>query len=128
MVSTVSATKTKPVADCYPKRFTDDGTGVEVDVHGCFVADALDTIRNVVALAHKRGRQNVSVIHGVSSSARSRSAVTIKGELERLVEEGMLDRWVSGARWSSDGGRCTLWIRIGEPEDERRIVVADILG
>lgn len=109
----------------YPRRFDDNGTDLHLDVHGCSVDNALGIIRRAVKAAFGAGRARVVVIHGASTSESG--VRTIKSELERLVEEGAFSERVSGARWSPDGGQCTLWLKVGRPADPRRLRVNDVV-
>ena len=111
----------------YPRRFDDDGTDVTVDVHGCSVDDALGIIRRTSEEAFRRGRARVIVITGASSTDRGERR-TIKTALEDGLGRGAYEDWVTGPHWSDDGGRCTLWIRLGPSRDATRIKTEDVVG
>ena len=49
-------------------RLTDDGTTVELDVHGAYVDEAINLVRRVALLASERGRSTLRVVHGSSTS------------------------------------------------------------
>lgn len=68
---------------------TDDGTAVELDLHGAYVDEAINLVRRVVSLASERGRSTLRVVHGSSTSdplARNR---TIKHVLLDALDRGM---------------------------------------
>ena len=70
-------------------RLTDDGTAVELDLHGAYVDEAISLVRRVAALASERGRSTLRVVHGSSTSdplARNR---TIKYVLQDALDSGI---------------------------------------
>ena len=113
-------------SNIYPRRFDDDGTDVTLDVHGLSVDEALGLVDRTLQEAHRRGRARVVVIHG-SSSADVGGRRTIKTELERQLADGAYATWVSGPRWSGDGGQCTLWLQLGPPRNLSKIRADDVV-
>ena len=111
----------------YPKRFSDDGTDVTVDVHGCSVDDALGLIWRTSREAFRRGRARVVAITGASSTDGG-GRRTIKTALQDELDRGAYDGWVTEPRWSGDGGRCTLWLQIGGRRNPTRMEVEDVMG
>lgn len=109
-----------------PRRFEDDGRVLYLDVHGCRVSDALALVRRAAQEACWRGRAQVVVVTGHSTSDDP-SAPTIKNQVQRALSSGAWDAWVSAGTWSLDGGVCTLWTVIGRPENPRRVRVQDLL-
>ncbi len=69
----------------------DDGQTVTLDLHGATVDEALGLARRVVAAAARRGRRNVRIIHGRSTSDRPTRDRTIKQALHDLLDRGALD-------------------------------------
>ena len=111
----------------YPRRFSDDGTDVTVDVHGCSVDDALSIIERTAEEAFRRGRARVVVVHGTSSADRGTQRRTIKTALQDQLSRGVYEDWVTDPRWSDDGGQCTLWIKLGPRQDAARIKTEDVV-
>jgi len=123
---TIGLTDTN-VRSRYPKRFDDNGVDVTVDLHGCSVADAVRIIRRTVQQASGRGRARVVVIHGRSGAGESAMRRTIKDELERMIGEGDLARWISHSTQDTAGGRTTLWMPIGPKRNATPIKVRDVV-
>lgn len=115
------------MTSCYPRRFSDDGTDVSVDVHGCSVDDALGIIGRAAEEAFRRGRARVIVVHGTSSTDRGMRRRTIKTALQDQLSRGAYEGWVTEPHWSDDGGRCTLWIKLGSRWDGARIKTEDVV-
>ena len=113
-------------SNIYPYRFDDNGTDVTVDVHGLSVNEAMGLIDRILQEAHRRGRTRVVVIHG-SSSTDVGGRRTIKTELEKQLADGAYATWVSGPRWSSDSGQCTLWLQLGPTYNPSRIRMDEVV-
>lgn len=109
----------------FPRRFDDTGTDITVDVHGCSIADAIYIVTRCAQEAYRRGRSRVVVIHG--ASAESGAERTIKSELERRLDDGSFEAWVSGQTQDGAGGRTTLWIIIGGQRKPGKIQVSDVV-
>lgn len=107
-----------------PRRFTDTGSEVTVDLHGCSVRDALFIARRTVQEACWRGRSRVILVTG--ASARS-DGPTIRSEVARAVERGAWDEWISGSTEDGFGGRRTVWIRLTGANNTQRIRMKDVL-
>lgn len=114
-----------PSTSAYPRRFTDDGRDVTVDLHGCTVDDALYIVRRTVAEATAAGRARVVVIHGASTTGAGNR--TIKSALGDLLASGALAAWVTGVLESPDGGQRTLWLPVGSPARSKRLDVRDVV-
>ncbi|MFT4603739.1 MAG: hypothetical protein ACI9W4_000454 [Rhodothermales bacterium] len=98
-----------------PRSFSDDGLTVALDVHGCTVDGALGFIRGTLALASRRGRSQVDVIHGVG------------GAIEFALRDALAGRELAGAEsYMTVSGRTVIGLRIGAVGDPRRIVAADL--
>ena len=66
----------------------DDGTSVTLDLHGATVNEAVALTYRTLRLAEDRGRTQLKLIHGSSTSQGG--GRTIKRELHRLLDEGDL--------------------------------------
>lgn len=109
-----------------PKRITDQGSVVTLDLHGCSVEEGVYVVRRTLQEAHRRGRTKVDVIHGSSTSAHSRYDRTIKNELLARLEGGAFRDWASGHTMDASGGRTTFWIHLGANANPDRIRVKDV--
>ena len=69
-------------------RLDDDGASVTLDLHGMTVDDAIDLTYRTLRLAEDRGRRQLTLIHGSSTSGGERR--TIKGALHNLLDRGSL--------------------------------------
>ena len=70
-------------------RLTDDGTTVELDLHGAYVDEAIDLVRRVASLASERGRSTLRVVHGSSTSDPLAQNRTIKYVLLDALDDGI---------------------------------------
>lgn len=66
----------------------DDGRVVTLDLHGATVDEAIDMTYRTLRLAEDRGRAQLKLIHG--SSTTSRGTRTIKSALHDLLDRGDL--------------------------------------
>lgn len=107
-----------------PKQFSDDGSEVRVDLHGCTVDDALYVVRRTVQEACRRGRSRVVVIHGRSRPDRIR---TIRSELMRRLDRGDYGEWVTSHLQGAGGGQSTLYMPIGNANQPARIRERDVI-
>ncbi|ACY48255.1 Smr/MutS family protein [Rhodothermus marinus] len=71
----------------YP-RLTDDGRCVVLDLHGVRLAEARPLVLRVVAEAARRGRAQVRLIHGSSTTEPQGARPTIKRMLHEMLETG----------------------------------------
>lgn len=98
-----------------PRSLVDDGQRVELDVHGSTVDGALEMIRGTLALAARRGRSQVEVIHGVG------------GSIEFALRDALAGREIAGASsYMTVGGRTVISLPIGGAANPQRIVAADL--
>lgn len=67
----------------------DDGSVVTLDLHGATVDEAVDLTYRTLRLAENRGRSQLKLIHG-SSTTDSGHARTIKSALHDLLDRGAL--------------------------------------
>lgn len=70
-------------------RVSDDGTTVELDLHGVYVDEAIALVEKAAAVASERGRSTLRVIHGSSSSDPLSRNRTIKHALEDVLAGGI---------------------------------------
>ncbi len=70
-------------------RVKDDGTIIELDVHGVYVDEAIALVRKAAELAAERGRSTLRIIHGSSTSFESTHNRTIKHEVQIALHEGI---------------------------------------
>ncbi|MEM1043894.1 MAG: Smr/MutS family protein [Bacteroidota bacterium] len=71
-------------------RLDDNGTTVTLDLHGATVDDALGLVLRTAALAARRGRATLRVVHGSSTSDALARNHTIKHALHDLLDDGDL--------------------------------------
>ena len=109
-----------------PRHFDDDGSVITVDLHGCSVDDALYIIRRSIQEAYHRGRTKVDVIHGGSTSTGTNRDRSIKNELQKAIDRGMLSQWTSGHASDPSGGRTAVWIKLGMNRNPARIRLRDV--
>ncbi|CAN5630354.1 hypothetical protein BH23BAC4_BH23BAC4_13050 [soil metagenome] len=103
-------------------RIHDDGSILELDLHGVRVAEAERFIANAVAVAASRGRDSVRVIHGYSTYADTSSS--IKAVLERLLETDRLKPHVTAVARLNEG--VTLLGLMARARDARAITLLDV--
>ena len=70
-------------------RLTDNGTIVELDLHGAHVDEAIGLVRRVASLASERGRSTLRIVHGSSTSDSLARNRTIKHVLLDALDGGM---------------------------------------
>lgn len=68
---------------------TDDGNAVVLDLHGATVDEAVDLTYRTLRLAEERGRAQLKLVHG-SSTTRAGHTRTIKSALYDLLDRGDL--------------------------------------
>ncbi len=121
-----TSTKSCDLMTSCPKRITDDGNVVTLDLHGCTVDDGLHVVRRSLQEAYRRGRTKLDVIHGTSTSERSRHERTIKNELLHRLDGGRFSEWASGYTTDASGGRTTFWINLGANSNPNRLRANDV--
>ena len=102
----------------------DDGESVTLDLHGATVHEALVLTRDVLRVADRRGRAEVTLVHGHSTSDVQGHSRTIKNELRRLVERGDFDHVVRGVR--RDRGRLVLKLNLTGRSNPKRLQLQDL--
>jgi len=70
-------------------RLLDDGTTVQIDLHGFHVDEAIDLVRRVASIASERGRSTLRIIHGSSTSDPLTMNRTIKHVLLDAMDGGI---------------------------------------
>ena len=100
----------------------DDGTTVTLDLHGLTVDDAIDVAYATLRLAQDRGRAQLKVIHGQSTSRGGRR--TIKSELHTLLNRGALGS--NGANVIRRSGHFVLSLDLTARRRARRIRLQDV--
>ncbi len=103
----------------------DDGRSVTLDLHGASVEEALALTRRVLREAARRGRGNVKVIHGRSSSSGAHQNRTIKHALYDLLDRGALDDAVQ-SHWRADA-YLLLSLDLAAAADPTPIRLLDVL-
>jgi hypothetical protein len=105
-------------------RVDDDGRTVTLDLHGAPVERAAELIVRACAVAARRGRATVRVVHGSSTSDPAMLNRTIRHALDDLLDSGALKAWVVE---SVRGESITLLgLPLGTPPDRRLISLADL--
>lgn len=80
----------------------DDGQAVTLDLHGATVDEAIRLSQATLHEATRRGRTQVTLIHGTSTSDPRYRNRTIKHELYSLLENDQLAGAVTSA-WRGEG-------------------------
>lgn len=106
-------------------RLSDDGQRPVLDLHGCTVDKALSLTRALIVESVKRGRDSIELIHGSSTSDAEGRRRTIKNELHRLIDGGMMTRHVSQSFKSASKMIVALRRQAGQT-DKRHITLRDI--
>lgn len=105
-------------------RLNDDGQTVTLDLHGTRVAEAERLLLRATSLAAERGRRQLKVIHGASTSDTRYRNRTIRHALYDLLDDGALDRWVTDdVRFE---GTTLLSLSLGGGSDARRLTLPDL--
>ncbi|MDX1418699.1 MAG: Smr/MutS family protein [Rubricoccaceae bacterium] len=68
----------------------DDGSTVTLDLHGATVDEGLRLVRRAAALASRRARSSLRVVHGSSTSDLRARNRTLKHALHDLLDDGAL--------------------------------------
>ena len=100
----------------------DDGSTVTLDLHGATVDEAVDLTFSTLRLAEDRGRYQVKIIHGSSTTAPSRR--TIKSELRSLLDDGPLAGRATNVLRSRD--YVVLSLDVTSANDPTRIDLHDV--
>jgi DNA-nicking Smr family endonuclease len=100
----------------------DDGSRVTLDLHGATVDEAIDLTFATLRLAEDRGRQQLKLIHGSSTTAPGRR--TIKSALRDLVADGSLAGRATDVLRSRD--YVVLALDVTASQDPTRIQLQDV--
>lgn len=100
----------------------DDGTSVTLDLHGATVNEAVALTYRTLRLAEDRGRTQLKLIHGSSTSQGG--GRTIKRELHRLLDEG--DLGVHATNVVRSRNHVVLSLDLTATTDPRRIGLNDV--
>jgi len=103
-------------------RLEDDGSTVTLDLHGATVDEAVDLAYQTLRLAEDRGRRQLKLIHGSSTTAPGRR--TIKSELRRLLDDGPLGRQATSVLRRRDF--VLLSLDVTAARDPTRIQLQDV--
>jgi len=102
----------------------DDGQTVTLDLHGASIDEAVDLTRRTIAVAARRGRTGVKLIHGSSTSRIDHRNRTIKHTLHALLDEGALSPNIASA-WRAEG-HILISLSLGVPVDSTPIRLIDV--
>ncbi len=105
-------------------RLDDDGATVTLDLHGATVPEAEALALRVVAEAARRGRSEVRLIHGTSTSSRLYRNRTIKHALHALLADSAFDAWITGELESESVLTLTLDLTVAR--DPRPLRLLDL--
>jgi DNA-nicking Smr family endonuclease len=101
-------------------RVRDDLTTLEVDFHSCTVEEALALLPKTFALARDRGRSNLVIIHGSSTSdplARNRT-------IKHVVQDWLSARFPGQVVFEDTRTRVAF---LGGSPDRRQIRLGDLM-
>lgn len=104
-------------------KLDDDGTAVTLDLHGATVDEAVDLSLRTVRLAADRGRMQVTLIHGTSTT-RQGAYRTIKRALYDLLDDGAF-RPHATEGWRADG-HLVLALGVSTTSDTTPITLRDV--
>lgn len=102
----------------------DDGQAVTLDLHGATVDEAIRLAQATLREATGRGRTQVTLIHGTSTSDPRYRNRTIKHELYNLLESDRLAGAVTNA-WRGEG-RLILSLNVSANQDATPIRLVDV--
>lgn len=108
-----------------PARLDDDGHTLTLDLHGETVDSAERLIRQALRLAAERGRNRLTVVHGVSTSDSRYRNHTIRHRLYDLLDDGALPHVTDAFRLE---GQCLLGLAPALKRDPARITLRDLVG
>ena len=100
----------------------DDGSTVTLDLHGLSVDEALDVTYSTLRLAEIRGRSQLKVIHGSSTTQGQRR--TIKSALHDQLDRGPLGSHATNIIRSRD--TLTLALDLTATSDPTPITLRDV--
>lgn len=106
-------------------RLMDDGQRPVLDLHGCTIDQALALTRALIVESVKRGRDSIELIHGRSTSDALGHNRTIKNELYRQLDDGMMRTHVSQCL-KRDSSMVVALRRQARQTDRRRISLREI--
>lgn len=105
-------------------RLSDDGHTVTLDLHGARVEEALALVRRTAALAARRGRATLRVVHGQSTSDALARNRTIKHALSDLLDgDGLAGVVIQAVRFD---GHALLGLAAAPRRDPTPIRLADV--
>lgn len=107
----------------YPQ-LHDDGRHVTLDLHGATVDEALRLARRAVAAAGRRGRAQLRIVHGSSTSQSDAYARTIKHALHDALDRGELGPGLTSSLRGE--GALTLGLDLAAAPDPRRLHLRDL--
>lgn len=107
----------------YPA-LNDDGQTVTLDLHGATVDEALRLTEAVIAEAARRGRSQVRVIHGSSTSSSLYRNQTIKHALSEAVASGRFQAHIVDALQLEN--TLTFSLSISEQHDRRPLSMLEV--
>lgn len=104
-------------------RLDDDGSTVQLDLHGLRVDEALALCRRTLSLCLDRGRGTLVLIHGLSTSAGTHRNRTIKHDVHT---------WLSGAPpgvtdWLARDAEVVVALDLTRPSRPDRIRLLDVM-
>lgn len=103
----------------------DDGRRVTLDLHGTTVDDAERLIRRTVHLAARRGRHQLNIVHGASTSSQLYRNRTVRHALYDLLDTGALAPPVTDAFRLE--GSCLLSLSATHAPDPSRLSIRDVI-
>ncbi len=103
---------------------SDDGSVLELDLHGATVDEALRLARRALKEAGRRGRSSVRLIHGRSTDTSDPFVATIKRALYDELERGAYGDLVTGVIRMD--GAMLLSLPVGGRVNPARISMLDI--
>ncbi len=107
----------------YPS-LKDDGRCVVLDLHGARVEEALALALRVVAAAQSRGRAQVQLIHGSSTTDAYGLRRTIKQALHQALKEGRFAPYVTQALTTD--AALILSLDVTARPDPQRLQLAEL--
>lgn len=103
---------------------TDDGTTLELDLHGATVDLALLLVNRAIREARHRGRSSIRIIHGRSTSDANPWNRTIKHALYDELDAGAYDGLITGVVRLD--GAVMLSFPVASVRNDSRISIFDL--
>lgn len=104
---------------------SDDGSSVTLDLHGATVDEAIDLTFETLRLAEDRGRAQLTIIHGSSTTGGAPDRRTIKRALHDMLDNGSLGAHATNVLRRQN--ELVLALDLAASTDSTRIRLRDVM-